>query len=780
VNALAAGQSLTFGESGMTIVYGENGSGKSGYVRILKSACRARLEKSFTVYPNIYGTTADSPISATVAYTEGTTNHCPKWTKGAPTPQALSAISVFDSNSGAIHVTGTNSVAYTPFPLLVLAGLAKVATKLGQKLTEEVSQLEGAISPTVKIPENSRRTAAVVLIANLSGSTAPEAVTALATLSEDEKAELLKLRSDFGHDPAALATRNIKLAQRLDNLAEIFQTIDEKLTTAQVADLFRLRENCALKKAAAMKEAQRLFSDVPLPVGSDTWLKLWEAARSYSNAEGYPDKHFPHTTEEAACVLCQEPMKELTRARLRRFEQFADDELGNQVRAAQKQLDDATNFPEQGYLKPSKISEIRHFLDNVGQESLSRSITSFLIRAAWRQRWVLRSNYTVAATEAPAMKASPGAEITAGAESLRNVAKALHGEIVSPERMVLQTRFDELSDREWLSVIKDDVLKAIAIRAQIEKIQAVLPHTATGKITTKSTALAKDLVTDRLRDRFANEVSILGISRLRVELRQETSQAGVPRFKVCFVAKPKESVGIVLSEGEQNCLAIAAFLAELETADDTSGIVLDDPITSLDHQFRDRVASRLATEALKRQVVIFTHDIPFLSQLQNACRTAKLAPQVRMISRGGDTPGYCHSEAPATHRPVADSIEAARKNFANKRFLFDRGDPVCEELVTAFGGTLRKLWERAVEELISPVLTRWSHKIDTAGFGKLTAITLTDHAVMRAGYGQCSIWEHFQPAAANSPMPTAEDIEAEIKRIGDWYAGIKLRQDAIK
>jgi hypothetical protein len=41
VNALAEGQTLRFGPS-MTVVYGDNGAGKTGCIRILKNACRAR------------------------------------------------------------------------------------------------------------------------------------------------------------------------------------------------------------------------------------------------------------------------------------------------------------------------------------------------------------------------------------------------------------------------------------------------------------------------------------------------------------------------------------------------------------------------------------------------------------------------------------------------------------------------------------------------------------------------------------------------------------------
>ena len=46
VNALASDQGLTFAASGLTIIYGDNGSGKSGFVRVLKSACRSRDKKT--------------------------------------------------------------------------------------------------------------------------------------------------------------------------------------------------------------------------------------------------------------------------------------------------------------------------------------------------------------------------------------------------------------------------------------------------------------------------------------------------------------------------------------------------------------------------------------------------------------------------------------------------------------------------------------------------------------------------------------------------------------
>ena len=52
VNALAPKKPLEFGKGNITIVYGNNGSGKSGYVRLLKHVCGAR--ETGTLHRNVY------------------------------------------------------------------------------------------------------------------------------------------------------------------------------------------------------------------------------------------------------------------------------------------------------------------------------------------------------------------------------------------------------------------------------------------------------------------------------------------------------------------------------------------------------------------------------------------------------------------------------------------------------------------------------------------------------------------------------------------------------
>jgi wobble nucleotide-excising tRNase len=138
------------------------------------------------------------------------------------------------------------------------------------------------------------------------------------------------------------------------------------------------------------------------------------------------------------------------------------------------------------------------------------------------------------------------------------------------------------------------------------------------------------------------EVRRLGLGNLGVEFRREQSAYGVPRFRLSLIRSPDSQLGPILSEGEHRCVALAAFLTELATADNLSGIVFDDPVCSLDHEYRETAAKRLAEEAAAgRQVIVFTHDAAFLCMLDDAAREVGAQVQYRSVSRSADACGVC-------------------------------------------------------------------------------------------------------------------------------------------
>jgi hypothetical protein len=86
VNALASGQTIEF-NSKLTVIFGENACGKTGYVRVLKKASAVKTARD--ILPNVFDAVATprNPPSATLTYALGAQVHPPvEWRdqKGLP------------------------------------------------------------------------------------------------------------------------------------------------------------------------------------------------------------------------------------------------------------------------------------------------------------------------------------------------------------------------------------------------------------------------------------------------------------------------------------------------------------------------------------------------------------------------------------------------------------------------------------------------------------------------------------------------------------------------
>src|ERR1700719_444479 len=204
VNALAEKQRLTFEKSGVTVIYGDNGSGKSGYIRVLKKVCRVRSSKDEKIVSNIYASKT-GPQKARIGFTVNGNNHDAPWENVKIGDPRLSSISIFDSSAASVHVDQTNNVAYTPFPMKVLEDLAQLCQVIKQRLTAEIEAIEKQTPAAIKTPECRSQTTVGKLIAQLDGRTRPETIRALATLSETEKTRLQTLKTDLASVPAKTA-----------------------------------------------------------------------------------------------------------------------------------------------------------------------------------------------------------------------------------------------------------------------------------------------------------------------------------------------------------------------------------------------------------------------------------------------------------------------------------------------------------------------------------------------------------------------------------------------
>lgn len=783
VNALAPGERLSFGKNGLTVIYGDNGAGKSGYARVLKQLCRARSPKGDAILPNIYAGSGGVP-TASVDFFIGGQKRSATWNQGESADPMLSAVSVFDSRTANVHVENTNDLAYTPLPLRILARLAQACQEVKAELTADIQTLERQRPAVLSKPECKPDTTVGKAITALSGKTKPDVIEKLAALNTQEEARLQTLIADLASDPA----RSVRQLQAQETrIRTVIGQLNRLSTAASDQNRMALRDahsHLATARAAAAAASAELFADEPLPeIGSDIWKALWEAARAYSREAAYPGKPFPVTDSDAHCMLCQQPLSDEAIKRLSSFEAFVQDESKRREEEAadanEQLLQQLSSQAVPAKEMPALVALIRA---DTGQDDLAQAVRRQIVQLSWRLRAVLRTHALGVLPVLPP-------DVTISLEGMRGVLdgiatriEGLQSEADSPQRIALIAERDSLADRKWLGVVKADVLAQIERLKAIEALEKVSKDTATNKITTQSARIAQALVTNRLRGRFAIEVDKLGIAGLAIELQQAKTTAGVPFFQVRLINKPSEPVGKVLSEGEHRCVALAAFLAELSTIDAQSAIVFDDPVSSLDHLHRDKVGARLAEAGQTRQVIVFTHDMAFLLLLDEACRATRdreaTLVAYRLISRGADNAGYCHQNPPANVMPLDKVIDGMKAHLANVKIHHERGDQAkWLREVTSFQDQLRTTWERAVEEVIGPVIRRLSRKVDTTGLIKLTILSQADCTEMREAFGRCSALLHSQPGEINPRTPAPSVIASEIEAVAKWVGDIRARQN---
>jgi hypothetical protein len=609
-------------------------------------------------------------------------------------------------------------------------------------------------------------------------------INELATLSAEQRDRLAQLSADLAGDPARAARQLEALKVKVDGSVA---RIDALLAATSQEQATRLRELAIKRDATAQAAATAstaLFRDEPLPqVGSEVWQTLWGSARAFSRQEAYPEHDFPVTNPGSVCVLCQQDLDPIAADRLNRFEAFVRDDSQRRAEAVNAEYAAALAAFNSCFFSLAELNEMLAIVrDGLRQGPLSDDLRRAALQALWRHRQIARRHADPASVIDAPIVAYERQAILDHADDLRARATALTSEADSPARLALLAEKAALADREWLEGIKADVLAEVERRKEIARLQEADRSAATNRITAKSTEIAQALVTDALRAQFAREVASFEIADLAVELRQQTSAHGVPRFKVALTRKPNAAVGQVLSEGEHRCVALAAFMAELATTGDKSGIVFDDPVSSLDHMHREAVAKRLIAEAVERQVVVFTHDLAFLFDLNRAADEADPKPHLAMnaVSRGRDKAGYCQSEPPFKARRVSDITDSLGNQLANERYHYDTGNQdEWRKTVKSIVGALRDTWEIAVEEVVGHVLRRLSHDVKTGGLVKLTAVTVEDCETMRDAFGRCSERLHSAAVELNRPLPTPELLAQEIGGLAAWAEDLRQRQAAV-
>ncbi|WP_222013611.1 hypothetical protein [Rhizobium laguerreae] len=222
IDRLAPNQQLRFAPAGITLVYGENGSGKSGYTRIAKRLCRSLAADDLR--GNVFAESGNAR-KVTVRYKVGDDEPIAlEWDPQTDAPGVLQQISVFDSGNARLYVDTKNRVAYLPKEIAILEHHGEICQRLSQGFaTDERTSLTRISVPfsTGYSPGSSVTAMLARLDPARTDLPIADELNTLAELSDAERGELVDLERELAADPMAMAAARRRMVALLGRIDEV-------------------------------------------------------------------------------------------------------------------------------------------------------------------------------------------------------------------------------------------------------------------------------------------------------------------------------------------------------------------------------------------------------------------------------------------------------------------------------------------------------------------------------------------------------------------------------
>lgn len=771
INALAPRGSLCFSSQHLTVIFGLNGSGKSGYIRILKHVCGGRGTRA--LHRNVFDSTHVDP-SCTIGYTHDGAEKLLRWRPTDGAHADLRSISLFDSDCANVYVNEENQVAYEPTLLCYFRRLVEACDQVNAVLGNEA---DSKTSAKPELPKELGLSAGGRWYAALTDETTTAMVDQHCAWDSGLDAELESLLQRIAEqNPAekAKAIRNVK--SRVNELLTELQEWERLVGDDALTKLLAARADAATKRRAADDAAKRAFGRAPLSgVASESWQLLWEKARLYSASMAYPGKTFPVVEAGARCVLCQQALGKDAAARLVEFETFVTGSLESDAKAAEAML--ASLLATATDVALGTTLEAKLDIAAISDESL---------RAAVRERseeLKMRRDAVLMATQINDVRPLPETRVY---QSLMDVAAKHEAAAAVWDEDATQNNKSELAERardlrarKWLSEQKAAVLTETARLKEVAQVVAAQRLTNTLALSTKKTTLSDLLITAAFIARFEYELKELGASHLRVTIEKTRTTKGQVWHRIALKDNTLPVMTAeVLSEGELRVVAIAAFLADVAINQDNSPLIFDDPISSLDQDYEEAIAYRLAKMSLHRQVVIFTHRLSLLHLVEEVCKKEAATCAIVSLHRqpwGAGDPGApplpAQKPAQALKSLAGERLARAKKVWSNE------GAGPYQVEAKALCSDLRITIERLIEyDLLADVVQRFRRPIKTMGIiGKLARISAEDCKFLDEVMTKYSRYEHAQPDEAPVRLPEPHELEADLNRLMTWLRDFSAR-----
>jgi energy-coupling factor transporter ATP-binding protein EcfA2 len=780
VNALASDQPLTFEVKGLTIVYGDNGSGKSGYARLLKRIMRARHQEE--VLSDVFRDTTLEKPTASLSVRIGDRDESLSWPDS--TPRELKRMLFYDGACGSDYISTESDFPYRPTALAVMDGLISTCVAIRIRLETKLAENTRSSAIVPVVADELKNTDAGRLLNQLSASTSVTTLDALIARFD----ALSETIDDLKNDEARLRTadtskerqRLTRQAEKLEALRKHVEHIHSMLGNEGLTALQKRRDQLkALQDAANL--LARSFESEPLPgVGTSSWKVLWESARRFSEEHAYRAQAFPVLEDHSRCVLCQETLGADRRNRFSRFERFVKDDTQVHVDAERRVYDRQVESLNNLQIAADAVVSDQKDLDAT-HATLISEIQALL------DKYQDARNTTLDAIAGTAPVALFGIEpltalnaLTQAATTARDMATGLANPAIVQGRLAATTaKRQELELMQAIKNSREGIIKEIARLKERAALEAAKTAAATGPITKKVLELSEESITEVVRDTFTRETDRLRLERVTIARTRADKGALLHQPKLVG-ARQDVKLPRVFSEGERTALGLAAFFTEAHLDGSMSALVLDDPVTSLDHIRRGLVAARLAELAESRQVIMFTHDVSFVADLKREASGKGVPVAERSVTRSRADerkPGACSTKHPWKASDVTARLTELRQRLnqiRNKSGACDEKE--YEETVAVWAGDLSETWERIFShEIVGQVLAEGGLEVRPKMVKILARFSNEDYQEFDASYSRISQWlkRHDKSTLVNFVAPDIATLDVELGLVEAWFKRVK-------
>lgn len=787
---------LRFAVNGVTVVYGSNASGKSGYCRIAKRLCRS--QRPVELHGNVYGDVAQDKPEVKVAFRVGGDDQ-PKderiWHDGQEPPSELSRISVFDAASARVYVDEQRKIEFLPYELDLLKKLGLACQYLEKGFKERFGVVNKEV--TIPFPEGFHEgTTVQVALASLAPSNdlvdmpSEQSLRALGTWTTDMQAEIAAAEEQLKQDPKNMISLRINAKRALEIAKGEISNIEDNLADTIIAAIRRSQQTTEACRRAAEVDAKNLFKDQPIAdLGSETWRNMLIYAREFA-ATIFSDMSPPQLANGGLCVLCQQDLNEDASVRLREFDKYISGRAAEESVAAEQQF-----AKHQEEFKASNVKQRDEIdallsaytgLPNAHKDGAAL-VATFVEKARERLKAVKDAlqdeRYDVLDNIDP-LPSSP-------ANFLEKEINRLKHEITELEKIEcdeagldkLRAKQTELSDRKQLSETIESIIERRNYLEEHHRLTECRSQCRSGTVTRRITDRRREILTPELKKSLRKELKRLQLTHIPLDLSDHGKDAESIieiELEICQQINKSD----ILSEGEQRALALACFLAELHEIGSDHAIIVDDPVSSLDHGRMNAVAKRLAEEAsCGRQVIVFTHSILFHHMLWTETRRVQVGLHCEwMSSEGNDKFGLIGASGPLWQmKDVRMRLKEIKKEFQD---LINRGydhkDQKCRPAVIGIYTKMRETWERTIEDvLLNKAVQRFRPEIMTQRLEAACIDPSTDYPAIFEGMKRCSHYSGHDPASdIPSDLPTSDQIACDISDLKSFSeAALKRRAE---